>query len=58
MDGMTKPFVPPSLIKWVPGIPGHSGVYSSNNWPPFTGGQNSILNWVSKCNPLKQKAKK
>ena len=25
---------------------GISGVYSSSNWPPFTEGKNSILNWV------------
>ena len=29
-----------------------TGVYSSINWPPFTGGQNSILKWVLKLNPL------
>ena len=58
MGRMTKAFIPPSFIKWVPGIHGHSGVYSSNNWPLFTRGQNSILNWVLKLNPLKQKAKK
>ena len=34
-----------------------SGVYSSSNWPPFTRGQNSILNWVLKLNPWKQKIK-
>ena len=34
------------------------GVYSSTNWPPFTRGRNSILNWVLKLNPLKQKLKK
>ena len=33
-------------------------VYSSTNWPPFTGGKNSILNWVLKLNPLNQKVKK
>ena len=31
--------------------------YSRTNWPPFTGGQNSILNWVLKLNPLNQKIK-
>ena len=31
-----------------------SWVYSSTNWPPFTGGQNSILNWVLKLNLLYQ----
>ena len=35
----------------------HTGVYSSTNWPPFTGGQNSILNWVLKLNPSNQKIK-
>ena len=35
-----------------------SGVYLSTNWLPFTGGQNSILNWVLKLNPLNQKIKK
>ena len=29
-------------------------VYSSTNGPPFIGGQNSILNWVLKLNPLNQ----
>ena len=33
-------------------------VNSSTNWPPFTGGQNPILNWVLKLNPLNQKIKK
>ena len=27
-----------------------TGVYSSSNWPLFTRGKNSILNWVLKCN--------
>ena len=35
-----------------------AGVYSSTNWPPFTGGQNSILNWVLKLKPLSLKVKK
>ena len=35
-----------------------TGVYSNTNWPPFTGGQNSILNLVLKLNPLNQKIKK
>ena len=35
-----------------------SGVYSSTNKPPFTGCQNSILNWVVKLNPLNQRMKK
>ena len=35
-----------------------SGVYSSTNWPPLSGGQNSILNWVLKLNPLNQNEKK
>ena len=39
-----------------PDIP--AGVYSSTNWPLFTGGQNSILNRVLKLNPLSQKIKK
>ena len=39
-------------------VNGDTGVYSSANWPPFTGGQNSILNWVSKLNPMNQKIKK
>ena len=33
-------------------------VYSSTNQTPFTGSQNSILNWVFKFNPLNQKNKK
>ena len=33
-----------------------TGVYSSTNWTPPTGGQNSILNWVLKLNPLNQKS--
>ena len=32
-------------------------VYSSTNWPPFTGGQKSILNWVLKLSLLNQKEK-
>ena len=32
-----------------------SGVYSSTNWPPFSIGQNSILNWVLKLSHLKIK---
>ena len=36
----------------------YSGVYSSNNWSPLNGGQNSILNWVLKLNPLNQNNKK
>ena len=35
-----------------------SGVYLSTNWPPFTGGQDSVLNWVLKLDPLNQKVKK
>ena len=35
-----------------------SGIYSSTDWPPFTGGQNSILSWVLKLNPLNQKNQK
>ena len=35
-----------------------SRVYSSNNWSLFTWGQNSILNWVLKYNPINQKVKK
>ena len=35
-----------------------SEVYSSTNRPLFTGGQNSMLNWVLKLNPLNQKMKK
>ena len=35
-----------------------SRVYSSTNWSLFTGGQNSILNWVLKYNPINQKIKK
>ena len=34
-----------------------TGVYSNTNWPPFTGGENSILNWVLKLNPLNQEVK-
>ena len=34
----------------------YAGVYSSTNSPPFTGSQNSILNWVLKLNPLNQKS--
>ena len=33
-------------------------VYQSTKWPPFTGGKNSILNWVFKLNTLNQKVKK
>ena len=33
-----------------------SGLYSSTNWPRFTWGQNSILNWVLKLNALNQKS--
>ena len=36
---------------------GFAGDYSSANWPPFIGGQNSILNWVLKLSPLHQKIK-
>ena len=32
-------------------------VYSSTNQTLFTEGQNSILNWVLKLNPLKQQKK-
>ena len=35
-----------------------TGVYSSTNWLPFTRGQNSILNWVLRLNPILQKIKK
>ena len=35
-----------------------AGVYSNTNWSPFTGGQNSILNWVLKLSLLNQKIKK
>ena len=35
----------------------HQNVYSSTNWPPFTEGQNSILNWVLKLNPISKKWK-
>ena len=34
-----------------------TGVYSTTNWPPFTRGQNSNLNWVLKLSPLIQKVK-
>ena len=33
-------------------------VYSSTNWPLFTGGQNSIVNWVLKTQSFKPKIKK
>ena len=35
-----------------------SEVYPSTNLPPFTRGQNSILNWVLKLNPLNLEIKK
>ena len=34
-----------------------TGVYWSTNWTPSTGGQNSILNWVLKLNPLNQRSR-
>ena len=40
-----------------PSLDTFSGIYSSTNWPPFTGGQSSILNSVLKLNPLNQKLK-
>ena len=41
---------------WPPPLP--TAVYLSTNWPLFTRRQNSILNWILKPNPLKQKIKK
>ena len=40
-----------------PSLDTFSGIYSSTNWPPFTGGQSSISNSVLKLNPLNQKLK-